>query len=350
VDGKPIAARRRSSIDRALDWAARHRRLVGAGFGALALVAMASVGIAAVIWHERNEKSLALEHARLQSQRAEAHFVDALEGTTRLLTKLEQPQWSNLPGIAELRNEGLTFFRQFVHAESGDPKIRFESARACRRMASVYCAEQDAAHAQEALQSEFTLLDRLVAEAPDEPAYREELASAHHLAGALYFSLQNSEAARAEFRQAGEQLSALAERFPTAERLNRYAWFLADCPEETLRDSAQSETLALRAIKIDAANGNYWNTLGVAQFRAGNFELAKQSLQKSMDLRAGGDPYDWFFLAMIAAEAGDARDAARWIDRSSAWISAHQPLSQDVLRYRAEARQFLGDKKFSSNP
>jgi tetratricopeptide (TPR) repeat protein len=350
LDGKPIVARRRSSVDRALDWAARHRRLVAAGIGGLVLTAAASIAVAAVIWHERNEKALALEQARLQSERAEAHFVEGLDGATRFLTRLEEPKWSGLPGIADLRSDGLAFFRHFVHAESADPKVRFESARACRRMASVYCAEQDAVHAQEALRLEFTLLDRLVADAPNEPAYREELSGAHFHLGTLHFSLREPEAARAEFGQAGEQLRCLAEQDPTAERFNRYAWFLADCPDESLRDSGRAEALALRAIDSDATIGNYWNTLGVAQFRAGNFSMAKQSLQKSMDLRGGGDPYDWIFLAMIASRGGEHDEAARWFDRSVAWMAAHQPLSQDVLRYRAEAERVLGPKQSEPNP
>ena len=203
LDGRPIAARRRTRLDHALDWAARHRRLVAASLSGLVFVAATSVAVAAVIWHERNEKAFALEQAQLQSQRAEAHFVEALDGATRLLTRLEEPKWNSLSGIAELRNEGLAFFRQFVHAESADPRVRFESARACRRMASVYCAEQDAAHAQEALRLEFTLLDRLVADEPNEPAYRDELAGGHFQLATLQVSLQRHEAARGSSAKPG---------------------------------------------------------------------------------------------------------------------------------------------------
>jgi eukaryotic-like serine/threonine-protein kinase len=350
LDGKPILAKRRSSVDHALDWAGRHRRMVAVSIGSIVFTAAASIAVSAVIWRERNEKAHALEQARLQSQRAEAHFVEALDGATRFLTRLEEPKWSALPGIADLRNDGLKFFGQFIHAESADPKVRFESSRACRRMASVYCAEQDAVHAQEALRLEFTLLDRLVADAPNEPAYREELADAHVHLGTLHISLHEPDAARKEFSQAGDHLHSLAEQNPSAERLNRYAWFLADCPDHGLRNPKQAAALAQRAIDQDATNGNFWNSLGVAQFRVGQLAAAKQALSKSMELRQGGDPYDWFFLAMIAQRDGERADARQWYDRSVAWMTAHQPLSQDVIRYRAEADSVLGKKLSPLSP
>ena len=81
--------------------------------------------------------------------------------------------------------------------------------------------------------------------------------------------------------------------------------------------------------------GSYWNTLGVAHYRAGDWAEAVDALEESMRLRSGGDPYDWLFLAMARRRLGDAEAARRWLDRSLAWIEAQcapQPGADPIPR------------------
>jgi hypothetical protein len=76
--------------------------------------------------------------------------------------------------------------------------------------------------------------------------------------------------------------------------------------------------------------------LGVALYRSGAHQDAIAALQKSMALRAGGDPNEWFFLAMIywqRCEQGKARD---WYKRSIKWMESHQPVDESLTRYQAE--------------
>ena len=47
--------------------------------------------------------------------------------------------------------------------------------------------------------------------------------------------------------------------------------------------------LAKKAVMLTPRNGNFWNTLGVAQVRAGEYQAAIQSLGNSMELKAGGN-------------------------------------------------------------
>ena len=62
--------------------------------------------------------------------------------------------------------------------------------------------------------------------------------------------------------------------------------------------------------------GSYWNTLGVAHYRAGDWKAAIEALEKSTQLRAGGDPSVWFFLAMAHWQKGEKDQARQWYDKA----------------------------------
>ena len=67
-----------------------------------------------------------------------------------------------------------------------------------------------------------------------------------------------------------------------------------------------------------ALEGLYWNTLGVAYCRAGDWNAAHAALERSMQLRSGGDSHDWFFLAMACWNRGDRKQALTWLERAGA--------------------------------
>jgi tetratricopeptide (TPR) repeat protein len=121
-----------------------------------------------------------------------------------------------------------------------------------------------------------------------------------------------------------------------------YAWWLATCPNIALRDPAQALLLATRAVAAEPGNGDYFNTLGVAHFRNGNLKEARAVFEKSMQLRKGGDATDWFFLAMICRQSGDAGGAQVWFDRAVAWTAQNSPPSPELTRFRDEAERVLG--------
>ena len=83
-----------------------------------------------------------------------------------------------------------------------------------------------------------------------------------------------------------------------AKAWNEMAWLFATCPNPRFRDAGKAVRFAQKAVELAQTDGNAWNTLGAAQYRAGEWKLAVEALNKSMDLRMGGDGFDWFFLAM----------------------------------------------------
>jgi hypothetical protein len=64
-------------------------------------------------------------------------------------------------------------------------------------------------------------------------------------------------------------------------------------------------------------------------------------LQRSVDLRKGGDSFDFFFLAMAHWQLAE-RDAARnWYEKSIAWMKEHGSNDKELRRFRDEAAELL---------
>jgi tetratricopeptide (TPR) repeat protein len=102
---------------------------------------------------------------------------------------------------------------------------------------------------------------------------------------------------------------------------------------------------ARKAVELASEDGKSWNTLGVAQLRAGNWKESINALQKSKDLSKGGDSFDWFFLAMAHWRQGDKDEARKWYNQGVQWMEKHQPRNEELRRFRAEAAGLLGIEK-----
>jgi serine/threonine protein kinase/tetratricopeptide (TPR) repeat protein len=153
--------------------------------------------------------------------------------------------------------------------------------------------------------------------------------------GRLYLELDQSEKADADFRKAAE----LNPKSPGA--LNNLAWLLCAAPEEA-RNAPLALRLAKKVVDLLPEDGEAWNTLGVAHYRSGNMLQAVEALQKSMELRNGGDALDWFFLAMCHWNLGQKKEAVNWYDKADGWMKKNQLDDEELVRFRAEAAELLG--------
>src|SRR5262249_39645892 len=112
--------------------------------------------------------------------------------------------------------------------------------------------------------------------------------------------------------------------------------------------------LATELVQARPDESNWWNTLGVAQYRAGNWEKAVSALEKSSDLYRGVTAHNCFFLAMAHWQLGKAvqstaqeqarhrQDARKSYDSAVAWMEKYQPKNEELMRFRAEAAELLG--------
>jgi Tfp pilus assembly protein PilF len=122
---------------------------------------------------------------------------------------------------------------------------------------------------------------------------------------------------------------------------NTLAWFLATTREPSLRDGALAVRLAKKAVSAQQGTAGYRNTLGVAYYRNGDDKSAIAALETAMSMRAGGNSFDWFFLAMAHRRLGDRDKARMWFDRAVQWMDRHKAHDNELRRFRAEAEAMM---------
>jgi tetratricopeptide (TPR) repeat protein len=139
---------------------------------------------------------------------------------------------------------------------------------------------------------------------------------------------------------------------PSAMLQNELALLLANSAELKLRDPKLAVEKAKKAVDLAPKEGKYRNTLGVALYRAGGWKDAVAALDKSVELRQGGDPADWLFLAMAHYKLGNEDAARKQYDRAVEWLDKNAPaLAKDpkqaelFRRFRGEAEEVLELKK-----
>ncbi len=158
--------------------------------------------------------------------------------------------------------------------------------------------------------------------------------------GAAHANLGEYDKAVADYTKATE----MAPKF--ADVHNQVAWGLVARRDLEVRHAGQAVNWAKKAVELAPKNGAFWNTLGVAYCRAGDWNAALAALEKSMELRKGGDSADWFFCAMAHEKLGDKHKAGQWYDRATLWKEKNKPTDGELVRFKAEAAELLGlDKK-----
>jgi WD40 repeat protein len=107
-----------------------------------------------------------------------------------------------------------------------------------------------------------------------------------------------------------------------AQRLNNLAWRTALLPGKTSREYEQALRLIRAATRLEPENGMLANTLGAAEYRAGQYDQAIASLSRSAALnrqRLGTPaPHDLVFMAMAQAKLGQMSVAASTLKQARA--------------------------------
>jgi len=128
-----------------------------------------------------------------------------------------------------------------------------------------------------------------------------------------------------------------------ASTCNSLAWFFATSPDSDAGEIKEAVELAERAVALGPETGQYWNTLGAAQYREGTWEAAVTSLEKSCELL--GDEHlgsNAFFLAMSYWQMGKEEEARQWYTKGVRWMEQDAPEDEELRRFRQDAAQLLG--------
>ncbi|MFM7561409.1 MAG: protein kinase domain-containing protein, partial [Planctomycetota bacterium] len=131
--------------------------------------------------------------------------------------------------------------------------------------------------------------------------------------------------------------------------LNGWAWNLLICPEN-MRAPQKSLELARKAVEIDG-QAIYLNTLGTAQYRAGLYAEAVETLRKSLgDGSADAAAFDYWTLACCYAKLGDGEQAAQMYAGGNAAEERVRGLVSDswlrqMKLFREEAERAIAELK-----
>ncbi len=127
-----------------------------------------------------------------------------------------------------------------------------------------------------------------------------------------------------------------------AQYCNSFAWELVTAPVSA-GDSERALSLAHRAVELAPKAAIYLNTLGVAQYRAGQSTEAIATLEKSLAAGTGDtDAFDLFFLAMARFKLGEITRTRADFDRAAKWRRDHPNLP---AQYATELDSFQAETK-----
>jgi hypothetical protein len=124
---------------------------------------------------------------------------------------------------------------------------------------------------------------------------------------------------------------------------NDLAWLQLNYLEQTAGSLASTLALARQAAERRSNCAVYWNTLGVACFRAEDFHGAVTALNRSMALSAGGSPFDHIFLAMAHAKLGNPQQAQHWLAQVVSRTENDYLDHPELTRFCDEARSILAE-------
>jgi tetratricopeptide (TPR) repeat protein len=242
-----------------------------------------------------------------------------------------------------LSEQALRFYRGLIARLEADPAARLEEGDIYLYMANVYRQRRDQAETVATYEKAIACYRARVEDDPTDWEGWANLGQGYNILGGAVWEFDRPGDATGPFREAGRAYRAAVQLAPGIPRaLNYLAWFLASCPEERFRDPAEAIRLAERALQLAPEAGSIWNTLGVAHYRAGHWEECLAALERSMELRGGGDGIDWFVTAMALARRGRPEPARGWYARAAEWMDRHSALDGELARLRAEAAALLG--------
>ena len=175
----------------------------------------------------------------------------------------------------------------------------------------------------------------LVEKYPKVPEYRGHLSKMYVVVGHLRMNTGRQRDALKAYRDSLEMDPK------NLEAKNALCWVLATGADRELRDSREAVALAKELVAQAKDNPEYWTSLGIAQYRAGDWKASLSALEASEQLSKPGDGPLWFFMAMNHARLGNAGEARKCYDRAVSWMDANQPKEESLTRFRDEAASLL---------
>jgi serine/threonine-protein kinase len=123
---------------------------------------------------------------------------------------------------------------------------------------------------------------------------------------------------------------------------NGVAWKLVLRPKRPRREYDEGLAHARKAVEQAPKDGGFTNTLALAEYRVGHWADSIAASERSMALRNGGGPSDWFFLTMALWQKGEKDKGRKWFDKAVAWTKEKDPKNSELRQFWTEAAALLG--------
>jgi serine/threonine protein kinase/tetratricopeptide (TPR) repeat protein len=174
-----------------------------------------------------------------------------------------------------------------------------------------------------------------------------KVGDSHWRIGEVLFRQDKPQEASQHFASALKRFEDFRRALPDDELTanDRLIVFLSNCPDAAFRDPDRAIALCEK-VRTDS-NGPLWLYQGLAQYRAGRFAEAMDSIERSIQLRTGGDALDRFLLAALHYQMGNGGRAREEFQQAETAISDNRPIYYGHIgvlgfqRIREEVRQLL---------
>ncbi len=190
--GEPIAARPIKPAERIWRWARREPVSAGLGMALVLTSFMIVINLIVsnvLIARERDEARVQRQsamdekkHAEAERSCAEERSRQARQAVDVMYTEVAEKWLYDQPKLSQVQREflekALALYEQFSREDGSDPEIQLERSKALSRLAWLQLRLGKPRDAEATLYKPIVILEKLVAEYPDRPRYREELGSA----------------------------------------------------------------------------------------------------------------------------------------------------------------------------
>ncbi len=254
-------------------------------------------------------------------------------------------------------DQAATALTKALELKLDNPRLRLARGRALAHLGRHKQAEADFARALEltgaGAGAQLAQIHTSIGELFLEVARCDQAAAA--LSRALELKADNARirlalgrafARLGQSQKAGAEFTRAIELTKLPEACNNLAWVLVTSADPQPRDPSRAVQLAEKAVGQAPTVGAYWNTLGAAYYRAGNWNAAIEALTKSMERLSGkNESFNTFFLAMAHWQLGDKPQSRSWYDKAVPWMEKNRPENEELIRLRAEAASLLEAKE-----
>jgi serine/threonine protein kinase/tetratricopeptide (TPR) repeat protein len=231
--------------------------------------------------------------------------------------------------------QGLVLLEKLVGDFPDEPDYQHRLAALQNSLGTLFQATDRPQQAEAAYRRALTILEKLADEFPSDAGHRRTLAIGYLNLGNLHTLARRPQEAALAYRQGLKIESA------NAALCDALAWHLTTNPDPQGTGASEAVGLARRAVELAPQSGPYWKTLAMARGGAGDYQGVIEAFEKSMELRKGGDGFDWFYLAGAHAQLGDKEKARQCYERGVRWMEENRPEDQILRRFRAKIEQML---------